>query len=98
MPKPVPKNIRLLIIKNREEGKSIKEIAKIFDITTRTVLNILRHTRERGTVSLMKAKDRARITTADEDSEIQRSSERDPYKSASRIKAELSLNASAETV
>lgn len=55
MPRSTDDSIRKLIVQHRQEGKSVKEIAEIFKISTRTVINICKRYEETGSVSAGKS-------------------------------------------
>lgn len=98
MPRHTPKEIKKLIVENRQNGMAIKDIVSYFKVPERTVYHILKQHAERGTVSPRKATGRPRLSTSNEDEEIRKLSETDPFKSAKMIKRETQLPLSLQTV
>lgn len=98
MPRPVNKEIRKLIVLHRRNGMRIKDIANIFDISCRTVINICKNETERGTVSPKKSSGRPRSTSSNEDQQLCSMSETNPFLSAKAIRKEMDLAISVQTV
>lgn len=98
MPRSTDDSIRKLIVQHRQEGKSVKEIAEIFKISTRTVINIYKRYEQTGSVSAEKSTGRPRLTTAEEDEHLREASKQNPLKSARVMKSELALPCSIHTV
>ncbi|XP_067123636.1 uncharacterized protein, partial [Centruroides vittatus] len=98
MPKPLSKELRELIIKHREEGKTIEYIAECLKISTRVVSKIIQQHKETESLSPKKKTGRPRLTTPAEDASLQSSSQANPFKTARKHRNELNLSVSVDTV
>lgn len=83
---------RTIILTLKNEGKSLRQIAKIVNCSKKMVENALKPQKIRQNLG------QPRKTTAHEDRQIIRISKSDPFKSSKDIKSELGLNISARTV
>lgn len=81
---------RALILQMKANGLTVAEITQALDCSRKMVYNAVKHFESFGVTQNVKRAPRARKTTSREDQIIYRISTKDPFKSSSAIKTELS--------
>ncbi|KAK3894632.1 hypothetical protein Pcinc_001610 [Petrolisthes cinctipes] len=86
------------IVALHEAGHSIRSIARRLGVSPTTVTKWINRNEETGDLTDLERRPRSRVTTPAQDAAIERAVEDDPFTNAVRIREELQLNTSAETV
>lgn len=96
--KQISVEIRKLIVKNRQEGLSYREIARKYDLSEAGARKICKKHEELGSVADRTGRGRKRKTTTSDDRRISREVAKNPFATSRVIRENADLNISERTV